>query len=756
MTINDIKNYRSASLGGVRKGVNVSSHRSLKKNTNIQNSQKVSIPYKSYRYSATTPSPSEQLSSLQYVGKVLKLISRIICKLLTGAFVLVLFIFGTVFSYILKSFKFLFQLGYQKKITKGNLKKRFEKPFTTSTAKFDTNLQPIAHYRPLDFSHCQSNFDYFKELSATVKSFFDYNIYSQHKQANHLNRMRLLYCAVYLCAILILFRVYQIQHVQYDKWSGKAANQQNRLLEINGVRGVIYDVDHRILATSVPSTSLAAHPRQIEDLQNVVSKVSAVTAISQKELKAKLDNDKNYVWLARGLPFRILDEIKALKLRGIIPVKEYKRYYPFGSLASTVLGRVSRDGKGQSGIEAKYNDFLTADGYNIEVYRDNKGNHIASYGDVDFSKTEDNAIIRNEKQKEAENAHQVRHQGSNILLTLNVYLQGFLEEEFALAQEQAKAKSVFGILMDADTGEVLAMAQTPRVNFNYENISLEQLSNFAIQENFEPGSTVKPIITALALDKKTISKNDIINCENGKYRIADVTIKDNHPMGNASVAEILEHSSNIGMIKIVEKLGKHKLADGLHEFGFGAKTGIELYGEEAGILHDVKKWGDVDAAAHAFGQGFSVTALQIMQAYTALANGGMLVQPYIVKEEGKVNETKRVLKQETADAVFEMLTRVTSDGTGKSAKIDGVKVAGKTGTAQKARADGKGYAIGKIFSSYVGIVDAKALGIDRRLIMFVGIDEPGTASRWGGVLAAPVFKRAMDRVLSWMIANNKS
>ena len=614
------------------------------------------------------------------------------------------------------------------------------------------------NYRKCDFTHCQTKADYAREISACILSFFDYSIYPAREESNKTRRLLILAVLFVFCAGVILYRLYQIQNTEHQRWRHLASNQQNRSIEIAGVRGIIRDTSGRILATSVQATSLGAHPKQIEDVSGTAKAISELLEVPREEIESKLISDKSFVWLARGRPVRLFDDITELKLKGVVPIKEFKRYYPHGELAATVLGRVSRDGYGQSGIEAMYNKHLIASGYNLDVYRDARGKLVsvskdnASTDSAENGNTQEASRASLNALSDDSKTDEVRRQGADIVLTLNVYIQGILEEEFAKAQEESKAKAVFGIVMDAESGEILAMAQTPSVNFNLPNIKPEQLRNYSIQANFEPGSTLKPIIAAYALEKKQVSLTEMINSENGKYVVVGKTISDAHPLQKANLADILAHSSNIGMIKIVERLGKYRLNEGLKEFGFGERTGIELEGEESGIFRDVKNWGTLDVASHSFGQGLAVTAIQLMRAYTVIANEGILVNPYIVKEKGKVGEAKRILTPATANAIFDLLAKVTIDGTGKSAKIDGVKVAGKTGTAQKAKLHGGGYDPRKIFSSYIGIVDARDLGVPDRLIMFVGVDEPAVSSRWGGVLAAPVFKRSMERIVSHLLA----
>jgi cell division protein FtsI (penicillin-binding protein 3) len=708
MVVKEVKNYRSS--GNVYLGKDYLQKEKVYKPSEIlkRNFYKTPTPYKSYNFN----SPRQQYNDKRKKSIILAIFRRLNAWLTVEK------------------------------------KPKNVRPKAKSNSYSAKTEKALVRYRKCDFSNCVSGLDYAKEITASLLSFFDYSIYSEQSEANRSNRINFVAVGLILAVGVILFRLYQIQSTEHQKWQKLAANQQNRSIQIAGVRGAIRDSSGRILATSAQSISFGAHPKQIEDLEHTVTVLAPLLSIPPNELKEKLGSDKSFVWLARGLPSKLQNAVEILKIKGVITFKEFKRYYPHGGLAATILGKVSRDGDGQSGVEAAYNKYLKADTYNVDVYRDNRGNLVS------VNSKEMPAKVLPEFDEENQKNVEVRKQGADIVLTINAYIQGILEEEFVKAQNQSNAKAVFGIVMDSTTGEILAMAQTPGVNFNHSNIQPEQLVNLSIQSNFEPGSTLKPITAAYALEKKVLTLKEIIDCESGAYKVGDVTIRDVHSLGKATLAEILAYSSNIGMIKIAEKLGKQKFATGLKQFGFGKATGIELYGEESGILREVKKWGDVDTAAHAFGQGLSVTALQLMQAYTVIANEGTLVQPFIVKEQGKINETRRVLKPETASEIFNLLTKVTTDGTGKSAKIDGVKVAGKTGTAQKAKIKGKGYAEGKIFSSYIGIVDARELGIESRLIMFVGVDEPATASRWGGVLAAPVFKRSMERIISHLLAIN--
>jgi cell division protein FtsI (penicillin-binding protein 3) len=350
---------------------------------------------------------------------------------------------------------------------------------------------------------------------------------------------------------------------------------------------------------------------------------------------------------------------------------------------------------------------------------------------------------------------ELRKEGSNVSLTIDSVIQRVVEEEFDKAKETAQAKNVFGVMMDADSGEILGMGQTTRYNPNADsNISSEALRNVVLQNSFEPGSTFKPIVAAVALDKGLTSKDEIINCENGKYFIGKRMIKDAHPIPTVTFEQVLARSSNIGMAKLGFRLGKDNLYNSLFEFGFGQKTGLELAGESNGIMRNSKKWAQIDIATHSFGQGVSVTALQMVRAYGALANGGTLLTPVIFKSKIGNVPSQRIITEKSAKVIKDALYLVTEDehGTGKNSRIAGVPVYGKTGTAQKAKENGRGYDPDKILASFIGFVDGRVIGVDRTLVFFVAVDEPGVKPRWGGTLAAPVFKAVVERTLSHLLS----
>jgi cell division protein FtsI (penicillin-binding protein 3) len=308
-------------------------------------------------------------------------------------------------------------------------------------------------------------------------------------------------------------------------------------------------------------------------------------------------------------------------------------------------------------------------------------------------------------------------------------------------------------MIDAESGEILAMSQSGSPNFNLAGTgSKEETKNALVEAVFEPGSIFKPLVAAAAIEEGLFKDTDIINCENGKYPFMKHVIKDVHPSGAIPFFDVVVRSSNIGMTKIGIRLGKERLYDWIRRFGFGYNTKLGLPGETAGILRHVNSWSGVDVATHSFGQGVAVTPLQIVRGVAAVANGGKLPTLKLLVDQ-QTPEPLRIISEKTAGIVQEMMYGVVEDehGTGGKAEIEGLRVGGKTGTAQKARADGKGYAAGSYVASFVGFADMAGLGVKKKLVLLVTVDEARTTSIYGGTLAAPVFKRVIQRTAHMMV-----
>lgn len=557
--------------------------------------------------------------------------------------------------------------------------------------------------------------------------------------------------AFQLATVLIVFRLFALQGSEHLKWEKIASKQQSRDVSETGTRGSIVDRNGLELAVSIPSISIGAHPKWIKDLDGAVSKISIATGVSEKELKSKLNSDKQFIWLAKGLSQSKELEISKLKLFGLEVEREYKRVYPQGDLASTIIGKAGADGAGLSGVERTLNRQLLAPSVVRSMQRDARGKFLNTQA---WEEKEGVALANFTDIFESQQVHQAEtlKEGGGVQLTLDGSLQSILEEEIDLSKESSKAKHVFGVMMDAHTGEVLAMGQSERSDLSAnKSQSAEELRNVVLQNSFEPGSTFKPIVAALALEHKLTKPEEMINCENGKFPVGKYTIKDAHPVPTVSLEQVLVRSSNIGMTKLGFRIGKERLYSDLRTFGFGESTRVGLTGEANGIFRNASKWANIDIATHSFGQGISVTALQLVRAYAALANGGFLVRPKLVMDRNiPLESNPRLLSKDTTDFIRGALNQVTENehGTGRNSRISGVPVYGKTGTAQKSREGGSGYDSNRILASFIGFVDGKSVGVNRTLVLYIAVDEPGVWPRWGGTLAAPVFKKVMERTLS--------
>jgi cell division protein FtsI (penicillin-binding protein 3) len=333
-----------------------------------------------------------------------------------------------------------------------------------------------------------------------------------------------------------------------------------------------------------------------------------------------------------------------------------------------------------------------------------------------------------------------------------------MDEELELGRKAANAKQAMAVMIDSDSGEVIALSQSPSFNFNNPATdSKNALRNLLVEAVFEPGSTMKPIVAAAAMDAGVVTPTDLINCENGRFKYSTHTVKDVHPSGTVSFYDVVVRSSNIGMTKVGLRLGPDRLYQYLKRFGFGTDSKLGLAGESAGILRNVSGWAKIDVATHSFGQGVAVTPLQVVRATAALANGGVLPTLSVVMNEQGAASGQRVVSEKAAIAAREMMFGVVEDehGTGSNAKIEGLRVGGKTGTAQKASPKGRGYMAGSYVASFVGFADGTPLGVPRNITTMVIIDEPKAKSIYGGTLAAPVFKKVMERSFKFMATKSQ-
>ena len=452
----------------------------------------------------------------------------------------------------------------------------------------------------------------------------------------------------------------------------KASNQYEKSQKSIGKRGTVYDRNLREMAVTIDVTSIAARPAHIKQPQSTAKALARILKINHRKIVKKLQSKGPFVWIKRQANPKETAAVDALKLEGIEFVPERKRFYPNKTLASQALGFTGLDGYGLEGIEFAYDRYLRGTNTNKMVHKDALGN------------------VFNEGQ-----AAMAPNAGHNIILTIDRAIQYITENALEESVKEYSARSGMAIVMDPRTGAILAMAHAPHFNPNaYTEFNKELWRNRAITDPFEPGSTMKIISAAAAIESGTIRAHDIFFCENGAYRKGRNVVHDVKKHGWLSLQQIIKYSSNIGAVKISEKLGRKRLYKMYRKFGFGAKTGIDSPGETAGSLAPYKRWTTVDTGAISFGYGVAVSALQLVTAASAIANDGLLMKPYFVQAITDQNHeplrqfqpqtVRQVISPRTARTVRAIMkTVMTEGGTGVNAALEGYTVAGKTGTARK-------------------------------------------------------------------------
>ncbi|MBT1076437.1 penicillin-binding protein [Geobacter grbiciae] len=534
---------------------------------------------------------------------------------------------------------------------------------------------------------------------------------------------------------LTFCRAFYLQVIKRDYLLKLADRQHQKIIPLTPVRGTIYDANGAALAVSVEMDSCYAEPKSMEDLGEASAQLAPVLGMPKESILKKLQGNKNFVWLQRRLTPDVVKRIRGLDLEGIGFVKETKRFYPNSEVAAHVIGFTGLDPEGLEGVERRYDStILGGTGY-LVTERDALGRNVALKG----------TVIQNGAM------------GHDVTLTLDKNIQYIAEKELAQAVEKSGARAGTALVMDPHTGKVLAMANYPTFNLNsHASYSPQVWRNRAVADSYEPGSTFKTFLVAAALEEKVIRPGDGINCEGGSYAIGGRTIHDTHKYGRLSIAEVLKYSSNIGAAKIGSRLGPSRLYTYLKNFGIGDRSGVDLPGEVGGSLRPWSQWYGIDLATISFGQGVTTSSLQLASAVSAIANGGVLMKPYLVEKitdsEGNVVTSfepqvrRRVISPETAKTVSRMMEGVAAEGgTGTNASVEGYRVAGKTGTAQKVDPVTHGYSATKRTASFIGFVPA-----DRpRITILVVIDEPKT-SPYGGVVAAPAFSSIALQTLCYL------
>lgn len=530
-------------------------------------------------------------------------------------------------------------------------------------------------------------------------------------------------------AMLIIRAIFL--NIKYsDKLQQLAIKQYHAAVKKNTQRGKIFDRNNVELAVDLTLNSLYANPSVMpsEKRQEISKQISKLLGLKSDDVYQRLDPNKKFVWIKRYLSEKETQEIKALNIRGLDVMEENKRHYPNEKLAAQVLGAVGFDSEGLGGVELSLKKFLVDSDIGDRYRRDARGKVYLSPSDLSEGEPP-----------------------GSVELTIDRHIQYVTERELSAAVVAANAQGGTAIVLNPNTGEILAMANYPIFDpNNYNDYPHSHWRNRAVADSYEPGSTFKAVSIAVALDLGLVKPGDIFNCENGKMMIGNKWVKDSHAHGELSVSEIIKVSSNIGAYKVGKVVGKDRLYDRLLKFGFGKKTGIELPAESAGILSSSGKWSEMQFANIFFGQGLSATPLQMTAAFAALVNGGELISPSIVKSirDGRGNIIKSIEKKslgqvislQTSSLMRSLLQLVTEKGgTGTLAATPEYGVGGKTGTAQKVRENSKGYAKGLYYSSFIGFGPAE----NPELVVYVGIDEP-KGQYYGGQIAAPVFRKILE------------
>lgn len=537
--------------------------------------------------------------------------------------------------------------------------------------------------------------------------------------------------------VIVVARLVQVQLVRHDHYVAKAQRQQERTLALNPVRGSILDTRLRVLAESIAAESIYADPQAIANRRAVARALAKVKGLglSARELETKLKGDGSFAWIARQLPLEMSAEVRKLKLPGIYFMEAHRRTYPRGMLGANVIGYVGVDGDGLAGIEHSFDDYVKGTPGKVTLLKDaRKGVYLVG----------------------GDGANRPRD-GQHVVLTIDSVIQFIAERALKKAVDTYRAAGGAVIVMDPNTGDILAMASAPTFDPNrFRAFPPAAWKNRAVQDAYEPGSTFKIITAAAGLEERVVTPSQVVDCGNGEITVANITIREHEGKRYEllSFEDVIVTSSNVGTARVGLDLGPERFEQWVRRFGFGEKTGLPLPGESPGLLRRVQRWTAVSPASISIGQEIGATPLQIVRAVSAVATGGELVEPRIVKrvidDHGRTvyepprRKPVRVMSEKTAAVLNEILKNVVVRGTGKNAALAEHVVAGKTGTAQKAVGRG-GYVDGLYLGSFAGYVPA-----DRpRLAILVMIDEP-RPEHYGGTVAAPAFREIAEGALRYL------
>ncbi|MFQ5629099.1 MAG: penicillin-binding transpeptidase domain-containing protein, partial [bacterium] len=536
---------------------------------------------------------------------------------------------------------------------------------------------------------------------------------------------------IFIFAAAVILRLLYIQVWEKKKYGQMADKQYVVKIPVEAQRGLIYDRNMEYLVLNEPCVSIGLDKRQMQGTSREYAKaLSRVLKLQPDRIRKRISSVKgNFVWLQRRIDVEIGPKVAALNLTGVRVERDTRRIYPHQEIASHVLGFTDPDNNGLEGIELQYNKLLTGENGRVVIQRDGRGRAVP-----------ENIV------------EQVQPiDGKSIVLTIDYIIQTIATEELRNAARDFNARKGMVIVCSPQNGEILAMANVPSYNPNSPaKTSMNARRNKAVTDVFEPGSTFKIVLFSAILENNKKQVSDLVFCENGVYRNRKRVIRDVKNYGWLTVGDVLKNSSNIGTAKMAQELGGKTFYKMIRDYGFGREAGVDLHGETTGIVKGLNKWSNFSLASMSFGQEISVSALQLTMAYAAIANGGNLLQPRLLRgaldDNGDIMEmddeqgSRRVISSKTAKKLTDLLIAVVEDGTGLPAKIEGLRIAGKTGTGQKALPNGKGYSETEFISNFAGFFPAE----NPKYLIYVML-ETDRKNQWGK-FAAATFKRIAQRI----------
>jgi cell division protein FtsI/penicillin-binding protein 2 len=532
----------------------------------------------------------------------------------------------------------------------------------------------------------------------------------------------------------LFIRCINLQILKFSKFSQLAQSQQSTTVILEPQRGKIFDTNMNILATSLAVESVYAEPYAIENLNDVANTLSRILNLEKSFIMERLNQPKFFVWIKRKVPQEEILALKKLNLKGIGFLKEPKRYYPLGSLASHILGFVGMDNVGLEGVELYYDDYLKGTKGYKKITRDARLRELSALSRLYMPAVD----------------------GYNLILTIDSVIQSITENALREGMSKFNAKAASAIVINPYSGEILAMANFPDFDPNFfAQYPQDSRRNRAICDMFEPGSAFKIVTASAALEEGLVNLEDLFYCEEGTYRVSKHVLHDHRPYGWLTFEEVIKYSSNIGTVKVAQGLKEEMLYKYIKLYGFGSATGVDLPGEIGGSVYPPSQWSKVSIAAVPIGHEVGVTSLQMATAISVIANGGYWVRPYVLRriedKDGRIIKAKsssqirrRVISKKTSQYMKKILSGVVESGTGKRARLKDFSTAGKTGTAQKIEANGR-YSHSKYVASFVGFAPVD----NPKVAICVVFDEPKPVF-YGGSVAAPVFAKIMDATLKYL------